>query len=219
MQIHFLQQLLVIVQFTIATILIISMIVIQKQSKFLQDFNTGFNKEETFFISLNSQIKDKKLFYKEELSKISGVEGVSLCNGMPGVGIPDIRFDANNKSQNLDYFNVDDDYFRVMQINLKIPVMPDLNSCWINEAAAKSLNYDPDKKSVIIDLYGKKVTCLVNEVLPDMNFRSLYEPCKLQGARCFPRRSILPALPAVGRSGAWRCWPLQAHSMPRFCVI
>jgi len=178
LKIHSFQQLLVVVQFVIATVLISSMITIQKQSNFLQNYNTGFNKEETFFIYLNSQIKDKKLLYKDELSKISGVEGVSLCNGMPGVGIPDLRFDANNKTQNLDYFNVDDDYFRVMQINLKNPVLPDWNSCWINEAAAKSLNYDPEKKSVVIDFYGNKVTCLVNEVLPDINYRSLYEPCK-----------------------------------------
>jgi len=178
LRIRVLQQLMVVLQFIIATILIISMFTIQKQSNFLQNYETGFNKKETFYICLNSEIKDKKLQYKEELSKISGVEGISLCNGMPGVGIPNLRFNANNKTQDIDYFNVDDDYFRVMQIKLKNPVSPEWNNCWINESAARSLSYDPNKKTVEIDFYGTKKTCMVNEVLPDMNYHSLYEPCK-----------------------------------------
>jgi putative ABC transport system permease protein len=177
-QIKFLQQTLVVLQFIVAIVLITSMIVIRKQSSFLINYNTGFNKTETFYINLNSEIKNQKLLYKEELSKISGVEAVSLCNGMPGVGISELRFEVNNKTQTLDYINVDEDYFKVMQIELKNPSLIGTNGIWINETAARTLNYSSKDKLVEIDWYGTKINAPVNEVLPDMNYRSLYEPCR-----------------------------------------
>jgi putative ABC transport system permease protein len=177
-QVKYLQQTLVVIQFIVAIALITSMIVIQRQSNFLINFNTGFNKTETFYINLNSEIKKQKLLYKEELSKISGVEAVSLCNGMPGVGISELRFEANNKTQVLDYINVDEDYFKVMQIDLKNPSLIGSNGIWINETAARTLNYNANDKLVEIDWYGTKINAPVNEVLSDMNYRSLYEPCK-----------------------------------------
>jgi putative ABC transport system permease protein len=177
-QIKLLQQILVVLQFIVAIALISSMIVIQKQSNYLINYNTGFNKTETFYINLNAEIKNQKLLYKEELSKIKGVEAVALCNGMPGVGISELRFEVNNKTQSLDYINVDEDYFKVMEIDLKNPSLIGSNGIWINETAARTLNYNANDKLVEIDWYGTKMNAPVNEVLPDMNYRSLYEPCR-----------------------------------------
>jgi putative ABC transport system permease protein len=156
-------------------VLIVSMITIQKQNHFLKTFNLGFNKEETLFIKLNSEIKDEKLLFKEELTKIAGVEGVSLCNGMPGVGISDLRFEAKNKTQSLDLLNIDDDYFSVMGIKLNHQDFWGVDDCYLNESAAHSLGYKSIDKTIEIDQYGTKRTYRVKEVLPDMNFHSLYQ--------------------------------------------
>lgn len=169
------QSVLVVFQFAIAIVLLVSMITIQRQNHFLRTYNVGFNKEETLFIRLNSEIKNKKLQFKEELKKIAGVKGVSLCNGMPGVGIPSLRFESNNQTQNIDFLNVDEDYFNVMGIGLSTPLTSDPKICLINESAAKALGYKPEDKTIEIEQYGTKIRYEVCEVLPDMNYHSLYD--------------------------------------------
>ncbi|MGV8093700.1 MAG: ABC transporter permease [Mangrovibacterium sp.] len=166
---------MVVMQYTISTILIIAMVTIVKQNRFLINYDVGFDKEETFFIQLNSEIKPQKLAFKEELQKISGVESVSLCNGMPGVGIPVIRFEANNKTFNVDLLNIDEDYFHTMGIDVQNEILPNDNTCWINKSAADALNYNETQGTVDIVMDGRQQTYRVNEVLPDMNFHSLYQ--------------------------------------------
>ncbi len=174
-KIGYMQNALVIFQFVISLVLIVSMITIQKQNHFLKTFNVGFNKEELLFIKLNSEIKGKKLQFKEELKKIAGVEGVSLCNGMPGVGISDLRFEANNKTQSIDFLNIDVDYFNVMGIKVNNQSLMGEDDCFINESAAQSLGYNSNDKIIEIDQYGTQQIYKVKEVLPDMNFHSLYQ--------------------------------------------
>lgn len=171
----FIQQTLVALQFTISIVLLISMTVILKQNHFLRNYNIGFNKEESLYIKLNSDIKNHKLLFKEKLEKIAGVKAVSLCNGMPGEGIFNIRFEANNKTQNMDILNVDSSYFEVMGIRLKNKILPGSDICWITKTAASSLGYKPADRFIEIEEYGTKTRYWVNEILPDMNFHSLYE--------------------------------------------
>jgi putative ABC transport system permease protein len=169
------QNSMVVTQYAISIVLIISMITIAKQNHFLINYDLGFNKEETFYIPLNSEIKAKKLVFKEELQKITGVESVALCNGMPGVNIMNIRFESKNKTNYIDLLNIDKDYFLTMGIKRQNSDLPSDNSCWINESAAKVLSYSKDKGTIEVDMYGKLQTYWVNEVLPDMNFHSLYQ--------------------------------------------
>ncbi len=165
---------LVVLQYVISIILIIAVCTGVKQNSFLVNYNVGFNKTETFYVRLNSEIKSHKLAFKEQLQKIKGIESVSLCNGMPGVGIMNMRFTSNNQTQNIDRLEVDEDYFKTMGIATKKAVLPDKNSCWINKSAARSLNYDDTQRTIQVEWAGKKQTYIVNEILPDMNFHSLY---------------------------------------------
>ncbi len=176
LRIKALQRSMVVLQYVISIVLIISVCMVLKQNSFLVNYNVGFDKTETFFVRLNSEIKSHKLAFKEQLQKVKGIESVSLCNGMPGVGIMNMRFTSNNQTQNIDRLEIDEDYFKTMGITTKNSVLPDKNVCWINKSAAKSLNYDDTQRTILVDWAGKKETYIVNEVLPDMNFHSLYTP-------------------------------------------
>jgi putative ABC transport system permease protein len=170
------QQSLVVLQFSISIVLIVAMAFILKQNRFMTNYNVGFNKEETLFVYLNADIKDQKQAFKNELSQIAGVQGVSLCNGMPGIGIWNWKFEYKGKPKDMDMLNVDEDYFTVMGITLKKPILQSPNSCWINESAAKSLDWSPQQPAIELEENNNKTTFVVNEVLPDMHFHSLYEP-------------------------------------------
>jgi len=171
------QNAMVVMQYAISTILIIAMITIEKQNHYLINYDVGFNKEETFYIQLNSEIKSQKLAFKEELQKIPGVESVALCNGMPGVGILMIRFESDGNTNNIDFLNIDEDYFHTMGINVQNETVPDINTCWINESAAEVLDFNEAQGTVKIEVDGTQQVYQVNEVLPDMNFHSLYQKC------------------------------------------
>jgi len=183
------QKVLVIFQFVISTSLIIAMLTIVKQNRYMRDFNLGFNKNETFYIKLNSDIKNQKLAFKNELSKISGVQAVSLCNGMPGIGIWNMMFDYKGTSKDFDVLNVDDDYFKVMGIKLAKPILNVENRCWINKSAAVELAWD--SSNVVINIPNQLFaqTMIVNEVLPDMLLHSLYEK---------PRPTLITSLDTKG---------------------
>jgi putative ABC transport system permease protein len=169
------QKSLVVVQYTISIVLIIALIVIIKQNYFMRNFNVGFNTKETLYVKLNSQIRNKKLAFKDELKKIAGVEGVSLCDCMPGEGIMDWQFEHIGKALHFDLLYIDDDYFNVMDIRLKNKPLPEKNSCWINESAASVLGVKHAGQIVEVEENKIKNTIVVSEILPDMHYRSLYE--------------------------------------------
>jgi putative ABC transport system permease protein len=169
------QKVLVVVQYTISIVLIIAMIVIIKQNQFMVNYNLGFNTKETFYVKLSSEFKNNKIAFKDELTNITGIEGVSLCNCMPGEGIWNWQCEYKGKAINLDVLYVDEEYFKVMDIGLKNKPVPDLSSCWINESAAAVLGVKHSGQIVDIEENKAKLRIIVNEVLPDMHFHSLYE--------------------------------------------
>jgi putative ABC transport system permease protein len=115
------------------------------------------------------------LAFKDELKKISGIEEVSLCNFMPGEGILDWMFEYKGKALHFDVLDVDEDYFKVMDIQLKNNVLPAVRYCRINESAASILEVTYPGQVIEIDENNTKQKIVVNEILPDMHYRSLYE--------------------------------------------
>ncbi len=166
---------LVIFQYSISTALIVIVIMIVKQNQFMRNYYVGFDKEETLYLRLNADIRNKYLSFKNELKKIADVENVSLCNSMPGIGIINYRFEKGNTTQNLDVFRIDEDFFDVFGIEIRNKVPFHENSCWITQSAAKSLQYNPSEIFIEINDYFNRRRLQVNEVLADINFHSLYE--------------------------------------------
>lgn len=73
-----LRKTLVVFQFTISVILIVSSIIVYKQINFIQSKNLGFNKENVILFS-GRGIKDYDVF-KDQLKKIPGVSDVTTAN-------------------------------------------------------------------------------------------------------------------------------------------
>lgn len=80
------RQMLVVVQFTIAIVVLVALLVVNKQLEFLNEKDLGYNKEDLLYIS--RQVWDgKEEAFKTELKKISGVEAVSISEWNPQLGI------------------------------------------------------------------------------------------------------------------------------------
>lgn len=140
---------LVVLQFTISTVMIIGTIVLFMQVRFLNDSNLGFNKDLMVVIDVNVP-KARSNFerVKNEMSKIGAVKQVSVTSRVPGewktiVKVKLKKEGAKENHQTAYAIAADKDFLAAYEIELlkgrNFNNENDTSSIMINEAAAKVL--------------------------------------------------------------------------------
>ncbi len=114
-KVSWLRHSLVIIQFALSVILIISSIIVYKQSNYLHNKNLGFNKDQIMFFPMHSDSMFAHVdAFKNELLQIPNVSRVSIGYGFPGdaVASDEIIVPRNglNISQSATQLAVDYDY-------------------------------------------------------------------------------------------------------------
>lgn len=171
------QKVLLTFQFFVSTTLIICMLILLKQEAYIRKFDLGFDAKETLYIPLNREFKGKTETLKESLKQLSGVREVSFCNGMPGVGIIPMTFDYKGANFEFEHMEIDDTYFRLMNIAVESSVMED-NSCWLNKKASQMLEVSSDEEFLKIMVNKNPMTYRIKGILPDIQFEPLYSEAK-----------------------------------------
>lgn len=75
---------LVVFQFTISIILMISVFVVISQLRYMKKFKTGFEKENVVVFSIMSGIDDKREALRNEILAIPGVKDIAFSSAVPG---------------------------------------------------------------------------------------------------------------------------------------
>ncbi len=147
---------LVVFQFGISVLLIISVVVIINQMNYVKNADLGFNKEQSMIVRFdNLDISRRKRQFKNELLTIPSVQNVSLMSGEPGgfhdtysfvaQADPDEKYLFNTEFTDLDF---------VKTLGLKIIAGRDLSESFgtdssravlINRTAATKLGYTPEQ--------------------------------------------------------------------------
>jgi putative ABC transport system permease protein len=193
----FLRKALVVVQFTIATGLIIGTIVVYNQLTFMRSQDLGFDKDQKMV--MDTQGDSTRLVLKEEVSRLPGVISTSMSASVPGGGdngaysqIENVKGDM--QIANLDLYFVDFDYIPQLKIKMVAgrpfsrQFMTDTTHAMIlNEAAVKMFGYSSPEQAI-----GKKFLQWRREgtiigVVKDFHFRSLQEVIKPLSIRIEPR--------------------------------
>jgi len=113
---------LILVQFSVATVFMVSLIIIKKQVNYIKNQDVGFNKDQVLVFKIrNGENRNNFHLIKQRLLKIEGVAAASRVNYYPGLkDMQVIGREYNGKSvQNLSVVTVDFDYFNVMGISAK----------------------------------------------------------------------------------------------------
>lgn len=138
---------LVIFQFVISVVLIVSTVVVYHQLEYVQRKELGFNKEHLVSIKGGGNLQTKTESFKEELLKLPDVTNVGGCNAMPGGYFFGISFRAEGENETLTGRGliVDDNYLDCMQMEIVAgrsfsKQFEDSLSVVINEAAVRELN-------------------------------------------------------------------------------
>lgn len=121
-----LQNLLVVLQYGIASCFIICIVVVTSQLRYMRQSDPGFDASEVLRIEpvqtyiFPGQPKDRSAFLKSSLMKIPGVSDVSFGSSYPGMIAFNFQEASNGsgQSQNVSFGLVDYDYFKILGIPL-----------------------------------------------------------------------------------------------------
>ena len=185
----FFRKALVVFQFGISVLLIVSVIVIMSQMNYLRNTDLGFNKEQSMIVRFdNLSISAKKKQFKNELLSIPAVNSVSLMSGEPGGFHDSYSFESQAKPVEKMMFSTEfTDLDFVKTLGLKIIAGRDLSESFttdsaqavlINRNAANKLGYTPEQavgkwiKNVSRDSLRRTIVGVVE----DYHYVSLKDP-------------------------------------------
>ncbi len=175
---------LVVFQFSISIILIISTLLIYKQLNLLETRDLGFEKENILLVRNLDALGKNKNSFKEEVKKISGVVNASISTAAPPRIIYSSLFeplDGTGSELGMTYCYADHDFLKTM--NMKIvsgryfskDIPADSNAVIINEAAARKIGWDEavgEKIDTKYDIEQQDLKEIIG-VVKDFNFQTL----------------------------------------------
>jgi putative ABC transport system permease protein len=179
-----LRKVLTVLQFSVATFLLIGTLVIFAQMRFIQNTRLGFDQESIIYFNPPSPLRDKMETFKQILLSQSGVKSVSVSNGTPGMGgnstwsytfpgkdIPE----RSINTQIIDY-----DFLKTFGLELvegrglsREYATDSLEGYLINETLAKDLMLDRPVGTAIQAMDGHPPGRIVG-VLKDYHYRTLH---------------------------------------------
>ena len=169
---------LVVFQFFISILLIVATLSLQKQIRFMQRYNSGYDKENVLILPLQtSELRKKADLLKQEIAKISGVKSSCAVSEVPYDGLTSNGYFPEGKTtpEMINVIDVDEDFLSLLNIsvtkgeNFSQEMAKDDNAYLVNEALVRKMGWD--------DPIGKTIrrggVHPVIGVVKDFNFASL----------------------------------------------
>jgi putative ABC transport system permease protein len=175
---NYLSKGLVILQFTLATFLIISTITIYSQFSYLMSFDLGYNDKNVVSINAWALDKSKLALFKTELLKDPSILGITADQGGRWGTMAHIN---GNQQQMFDMKHIDEDYLPLFQVPMlkgrnfsKAMVSDSANSVLVNEEFVKQAGWKKPIGEVVDFFYAKKKYTVIG-VVKNYHFLSLTE--------------------------------------------
>lgn len=174
---------LIIVQFGISLVLIISSLLIYDQLNFIQNQDKGLVEEEVLLIRMNDNIREKFGVFRNSLEQLNGVKSVATSSHVPGYrvmieGINEVGIDREGNELVSRLMLVDNDFIETYGLELVrgrdfLEELPDeITEYVINESAVEFFFEDRDPLTRKIVWSGD--TGSVVGIVKDFNFQSLH---------------------------------------------
>jgi putative ABC transport system permease protein len=154
-----LRQALVVIQFTLSVLLIVSTTIVYRQTKYLNEADLGFNNEQVIYFQTRGDVDRKLETFKDEVKRSPNVLSVTAGYGLPGdqyAGDGVITFGPDGqKDRSANVFLGDHDY--VKTLGLRIVAGRDFSremktdereAFLINETAVKEWGYGTPEKAL-----------------------------------------------------------------------
>ncbi|MBE0667529.1 MAG: ABC transporter permease, partial [Bacteroidales bacterium] len=109
---------LVIFQFTISIILILSVFVVIRQLTYMKKYKTGFNTENIILLSLDGDIHDKREAFKNEIMSIPDIEEIAFTSAPPGTVNNYEGFSYQGAREGFPVFTVDPSFLPMLDVKI-----------------------------------------------------------------------------------------------------
>ncbi len=180
-------QILVSFQYTLIIGLLSVSFLISKQTRYLQTFDVGFNKENVISLSYSLENSQRESF-KSEILKLSGVEHLCYVAGSPIDGGNNQSFTYKGNMLSFQSFHVDTSFYRMMDLDLKLTGVAYSEDAWIiNEEGVKALGLPENPTSFKFEYEGAEEIPIYG-VVKNFHFSDLHSkvgpaffPVKVRG--------------------------------------
>ena len=179
---------LVVVQFSISVLLVVSTFIIVRQLDYVQAKKLGYDKAHTLLVRLsNGEVGENRQRFLDDVERIGRVQTASAMSGEPGGFHDGLPFDVEGKTgETWRLRTVFTDHNYVKTLGLKVIAGRDLSEDYrtdrlegmlLNRAAAKKLGWSPQEalgktlKNKLVDSLPRRVVGVVE----DFHFSSLKE--------------------------------------------
>jgi putative ABC transport system permease protein len=157
--VSWLRQALVIVQFALSALLIVSTIIVYRQTQYLNNKDLGFNKEQVMYFQIRGDVEKNLEAFKTELKRSPNVVSVTSGYGLPGdqfagdgVIVPSKEGD---KEQAANVFIGDPDYVKTLGLRIiagrdfSRELSTDVKEAFIiNETAVKEFGFGTPERAI-----------------------------------------------------------------------
>jgi ABC-type antimicrobial peptide transport system permease subunit len=177
---------LVVFQFVLSIILIIGMIVISQQLRYMQTKNLGYNKDNVVSVPLQGNLLGQYTIFKQEALNIPGVEAITRITQIPTEvtsGTSDVSWQNKDPGEKTLFTWASAGYDLIKTMGLEMVEGRDFSKAFptdssayiINESALKVINYkDPIGKQ--FTFWGRPGTII--GIVKDFHFNSLHDPIR-----------------------------------------
>jgi putative ABC transport system permease protein len=174
---------LVVFQFILSIVLIVSTIVINKQVNYVQNMNLGYDRENLLYIPLEGDLLTKYTIFKNQSMSMAGIKEVSRITDIPTQidnGTGGVHWDGKDETKEIEFTQAAVGYDFVKTMHLQLAQGRDFSKTFatdssgylINETALEIIGYkNPIGRR--LTFWGKKGTII--GVLKDFHFNSMHE--------------------------------------------
>ncbi len=185
-----LRKALVVFQFVITIVMIVSTLEIGRQLNFIHTKDLGFDKDRLMVIDINSgDVRQQFRAIKNEYARIPGVEHVAVSSRVPGEwkNITELYCNSPSSSAGIPdstktyFMGFDEDMLATYKLKLNqgryfAPELNDSTNVLLNEAAVQALGLsEPVGATLRLSSGNDAVDATVIGVLEDFNFQSLHQ--------------------------------------------
>jgi putative ABC transport system permease protein len=178
-----LRKVLTVMQFGVATFLMIATFVVYSQMNYVRTTDLGFNQESIIYFSPPTELWNKKESFRKNLLNHSNIKTATFSNGTPGMSssywgydLPDQNLKNQSMNTMIVDFNFVDTYgLEIVQgRNISAEFSTDSSDAYlVNETAVRELMLDNPIGATIQAMDGHKPGKIVG-VVKDFHYRSLH---------------------------------------------
>jgi putative ABC transport system permease protein len=181
----FFRKALVVVQFSLSIILIISTLVVYRQMDYMQNRDIGFDRENVFYLWMEGEVAPKFETVRNRLLEMPGIEGVTMSSQLPidiGNSTMGLAWEGKDPATSILFSNIDVDYEFIQTMKMEMvegrpfdrSIISDSTGYIVNQKAAEKFGFANGTANQDLTMWQRKGKIV--GVVKDFNFGSLHSP-------------------------------------------